>query len=83
MAITIDTLNEMFSDAQNDMQQIVTQCKEEFYRPETDRETVRMWLTMPQIMREVITKKNPGLAKELNGRAEKLRKGDINYGNER
>jgi hypothetical protein len=79
MPITIDTMNEIFSASQNDMKMIVATAKEEFYRPEIDRETVSMWLELPLMMREAITAKNPKLAKDMDARAEKLRKGEMNY----
>ena len=80
MAITSDVLNEIFTATQNDMQQIISAAKEEFYQPETERETVKIWLTLPLVMRDAITKKNPQLAKDLDSKAEQLRKGDMNYG---
>ena len=80
MPITIDSMEEIFSEAQNDLKLVIAQCKEEFYKPETDRETVKMWLTLPLAMREAITEKNPKLAKSLNDKADRYRKGDMNYG---
>ena len=80
MPITSDTMNEIFSEAQNDMQQIITEAKETFYRPEIDRETVRMWLSLPLVLKEAITEKNPALAKRLDKKAEDYRKGEVNYG---
>lgn len=80
MPITSDTMNEIFSEAQNDMQQIITAAKETFYRPEIDRETVRMWLSLPLVLKEAITEKNPALAKRLDKKAEDYRKGEVNYG---
>lgn len=80
MAITSDTLNEIFTASQNDIEQIVSLAKEEFYKPETDRATVKMWLSLPLVMREAITRKNPKLAKQLDDKAEQYRKGDMNYG---
>lgn len=80
MPITSDTMNEIFSEAQNDMQQIITAAKESFYRPEIDRATVKMWLSLPLVMKEVITEKNPALAKRLDKKAEDYRKGEVNYG---
>lgn len=79
MAITSDSLNEIFAETQNDMQQIITTAKETFYRPEVERETVRMWLSLPLTLKEAITEKNPQLAKSMDKKAEELRKG-VNYG---
>lgn len=79
MAITSDSLNEIFAETQNDMQQIITTAKETFYRPEVERETVRMWLSLPLVLKEAITEKNPQLAKSMDKKAEELRKG-VNYG---
>ena len=79
MAITSDTLNEIFAETQNDMEQIVNAAKETFYRPEMDRETVKLWLSLPQVLKEAITEKNPKLATSLNNKAEQYRKGD-DYG---
>ena len=78
MPITSDTLNEIFADTQNDMQQIVTAAKEPFYKPEVERETVKMWLALPQVLKEAITDKNPKLADRLNKKAEEYREG-VNY----
>lgn len=75
MPITIDTLNEIFAETQNDMQLIIAQAKEEFYRPEMDRETVKMWISLPVTLREAITEKNPKLASSMNRKAEEFRKG--------
>ena len=80
MPITSDTLNEIFAETQNDMQQIVTAAKETFYRPEMERETVKMWLSLPQVLKEAITEKNPKLANSLNKKAEAYREG-TDYGN--
>ena len=80
MAITSDVLNEIFTASQNDMQQIISAAKEEFYQPETERQTVKIWLTLPLVMRDAITRKNPQLAKELDKKAEQLRNGDKDYG---
>ena len=80
MPITSDTLNEIFADTQNDMQAIVTAVKDTFYRPETDRATVQMWLNLPQVLKEAITEKNPALANRLNKKAEEYQEGG-NYGN--
>lgn len=80
MPITIDTLNEIFAETQNDMDLIISQSKEDFYRPEIERETVKMWLSLPQILREAITERNPRLASDLNNKAEQFRKGEVNYG---
>lgn len=80
MTITSDVLNEIFTATQNDMQQIISAAKEEFYQPETERETVKIWLTLPLVMRDAITAKNPQLAKDLDKKAEQLRKGDKDYG---
>ena len=74
--ITIDTLNEIFTVTQQDIQQIIGAVKEEFNRPETDRETVKMWLELPLMLREAITAKNPKLAKSLNDKAKKLQGGE-------
>lgn len=82
MPITIDTMEQIFATASNDMKLIIAQCQEEFYRPEIDRETVDMWLSLPLMMREAITAKNPKLAKDMDKRAEKLRKGEMNYASE-
>ncbi len=73
--VTIDTLQEIFFQVQNDMQLMIYQSKEDFFRPEMDRETVKMWLEMPLQLREAITAKNPKLAKNLDKKAENLRKG--------
>lgn len=73
--ITIDTLNEIFSDVQNDMQQIIAAANQEFNRPETDREAVKIWLDMPLVLREAVTSRNPKLAKSLNDKARKLQGG--------
>lgn len=78
--ITIDTLNEIFTESQTDMQQIIGAIKEEFMRPETDRETVRIWNQMPLVLKEAITLKNPKLAKSLDKKAEQLKNGGIEYG---
>ena len=59
MPITSDTLNEIFAESSNDMQQIVSAVKDTFYRPEMDRETVKMWLSLPLYLKEAITEKNP------------------------
>ena len=73
--ITIDTLNEIFTETQNDMQQIMNAVREEFNRPETDRETVKLWLSMPLVLREAIIARNPKLAKSLDKKAAELRGG--------
>lgn len=80
MPITSDTMNEIFSVAKNDMEQIVSATKETFYRPEIDRETVKMWLSLPLVLREAITEKNPQLAQRMDKKAEQLRKGEVDYG---
>lgn len=80
MPITSDTLNEIFAETQNDMQQIVTAAKEAFYRPEVDRETVKLWLSLPLVLKEAITEKNPKLASSMEKKAEMYRKGEVNYG---
>ena len=80
MAITSDTMNEIFNETQNDIQQIISASKETFYKPEIDRETVKMWLSLPLVLKEAITAKNPKLAKNLDKKAELLRKGEVNYG---
>ena len=73
--VTIDTLQEIFFQVQNDMELIIYQSREDFFRPELDRETVKMWLEMPLQLKEAITKRNPKLAKNLDTKAENLRKG--------
>ena len=73
--ITIDTLEEIFSEVQSDTQNIINAAKEEYYRPETDREAVKIWLQMPLVLREAITAKNPNLAKSLNEKTKKLQGG--------
>ena len=80
MAITSDTMNEIFTATRNDMEQIISAAKEEFYAPETERATVEMWISLPLVLREAVTQKNPKLAKDLDNKAEKFRKGDMNYG---
>ena len=75
MPITIDTLNEIFAETQNDMQLIIAQAQNDFYQPEIDRETVKMWLSHPLTLREAITERNPKLAQNMNKKAENLRKG--------
>lgn len=80
MPITSDTMNEIFSVAKNDMEQIVSATKETFYRPEIDRETVKMWLSLPLVLREAITERNPQLAQRMDKKAEQLRKGEVDYG---
>ena len=75
MPITIDTLNEIFAETQNDMQLIIAQAQNDFYQPEIDRETVKMWLSLPLTLREAITERNPKLAQNMNKKAENLRKG--------
>lgn len=79
MPLTVDTMNEIFADTANDMDLIITQCKEAFYRPEVDRETVKMWIEMPLVLKEAITSKNPKLASSLDKKAEEYKKG-VNYG---
>ena len=78
--VNIDTLNNIFTETQTDMQQMVAAIKEEFMRPETDRETVRLWTEMPSVLREAITARNPKLAQSLNTKAEQLKNGGIDYG---
>ncbi len=73
--ITIDTLNEIFSDCQNDIQQIIAAANQEFNRPETDREAVKIWLDMPLVLREAVTARNPKLAKSLDSKAKQLQEG--------
>ena len=73
--VTIDTLQEMFFTVQSDLEQMIYQSREDFFRPELDRETVKMWLEMPLQLKEVITARNPKLAKNLDKKAEDLRKG--------
>lgn len=80
MPITSDTMNEIFNVSKNDMEQIVSASKETFYRPEIDRETVKMWLSLPLVLREAITERNPQLAQRMDKKAEQLRKGDVDYG---
>lgn len=80
MAITSDTLNEIFASSTNDMQQIVTAVKETFYSPEVDRETVKMWLSLPLVLKEAITERNPKLASSMEKKVEQMRKGEVNYG---
>jgi len=80
MPITSDTMNEIFSETNNDMQQIVSAAKETFYRPEVERETVKMWLSLPLVLKEAITEKNPALASRMEKKAEDYRKGEMNYG---
>lgn len=80
MAITSESLNEIFAETQNDMEQIVTAVKESFYRPELDRETVKMWLSLPLVLKEAITEKNPALAKRLDSKVEQYRKGEVSNG---
>ena len=80
MAVTIDIMDEIFAETQNDMEQIISAAKEEFYQPETERETVRIWIQLPLLVKEAITAKNPKLAKDLDKKAEQLRKGDKDYG---
>ena len=80
MPITSDTINEIFSETNNDMQQIVSAAKETFYRPEVERETVKMWLSLPLVLKEAITEKNPALASRMEKKAEDYRKGEMNYG---
>ena len=80
MPITSDTMNEIFSETNNDMQQIVSAAKETFYRPEVERETVKMWLSLPLVLKEAITEKNPALASRMEKKAEDYRKGEVNYG---
>ena len=75
--VTIDTLQEIFSEAQNDMQLITSQCWREFFQPEIDRETVKMWLELPLVMKQEISARNPKLVKNLEDKAERLRKGQV------
>ena len=77
--VTVDTLQEIFFEVQNDMQLIIAQCQEEFFRPELDRETVRMWLELPLVLKQEISARNPTLARNLDKKAEDLRKGQVNY----
>lgn len=77
--ITIDTLQEIFFEVQNDMQLMIAQSKEEFFRPELDRETVKMWLELPLVLKQEIQARNPKLAKNLDNKAEQLRKGQVRY----
>ena len=79
MPVTIDTMNEIFAEVQNDMSLIIAQAKDDFYRPEIDRETVKMWLSLPLMLREAITEKNPSLAKKMDKKADEYRRGD-DYG---
>lgn len=78
--INIDTLNNIFTETQTDMQQMIAAIKEEFLRPETDRETVRMWSEMPSVLKEAITARNPKLAQSLNKKEQQLKNGGIDYG---
>lgn len=78
--VNIDTLNNIFTETQNDMQQMIAAIKEEFMRPETDRETVRMWTEMPLVLKEAITARNPKLAQSLNKKEQQLKNGGIDYG---
>lgn len=78
--VNIDTLNNIFTETQNDMQQMIAAIKEEFLRPETDRETVRMWTEMPLVLKEAITARNPKLAQSLNKKEQQLKNGGIDYG---
>ena len=71
--INIDTLNNIFTETQTDMQQMIAAIKEEFLRPETDRETVRMWSEMPSVLKEAITARNPKLAQSLNKKEQQLK----------
>ena len=73
--ITIDTLNEIFSEVQSDVQQIIGAVNQEFQKPETDREAVKLWLDLPLVLREVITTKNPQLASSLNKKTRDLQGG--------
>lgn len=73
--ITVDTLQEIFFEVQNDMQLMIAMCREEFFRPELDRETVKMWLELPLLLKQEIQARNPKLAKDLDSKAEQLRKG--------
>jgi len=73
--VTIDTLQEMFFTVQNDLELMIYQSREDFFRPELDRETVKMWLEMPLQLKEAITARNPKLAKNLDKKADDLRKG--------
>ena len=73
--VNIDQLNEMMTAAQNDIEQIIHASREEFFRPETDRAVVQMWLDLPLVMKAAITAKNPKLAKNLNKKADDLRRG--------
>lgn len=78
--VNIDTLNNIFTETQTDMQQMIAAIKEEFLRPETDRETVRMWSEMPSVLKEAITARNPKLAQSLNKKEQQLKNGGIDYG---
>ena len=80
MAITSDIMEEIFAETQNDMEQIISAARETFYQPETERETIKTWLSLPLVVKEAITAKNPKLAKDLDKKAEQLRKGDKDYG---
>lgn len=73
--VTIDTLQEMFFTVQSDLEMMIYQSREDFFRPELDRETVKMWLEMPLQLKEAITARNPKLAKNLDKKADDLRKG--------
>ena len=78
--INIDTLNEIFTAVQTDMQQMINASREEFMRPETDRETVRIWNEMPLTLKEAISARNPKLAERLNKKSDQLKNGGIDYG---
>lgn len=81
MAITSEIMGEIFTATQNDMQQMTAAAKETFYRPEIDRETVKMWLSLPLILKEAITERNPSLAKRLDKKADQYRRGELTDGN--
>ena len=78
--ITVDTLNDIFTETQTDMQQMIAAIKNEFYRPETDRETVKIWSELPLSLKEAITVRNPKLAQSLNKKEMQLKNGGIDYG---
>ena len=77
MALTSEIMAEIFTSTQNDMQQMTAAAKETFYRPEIDRETVKMWLSLPLILKEAITERNPSLAKRLDKKADQYRRGEV------
>ena len=79
MAITSEIMGEIFTATQNDMQAMTAAAKETFFRPEIDRETVKMWESLPLVLREAITERNPSLAKRMDKKAEQFRTGEVTY----